>query len=122
MVLSRVWNPADVGSALFRGAAVAGEVSLLATVVAGSSQAALLLAILSCVDPLAPLSWGSAPAQIHRDWSVVIAWRGGAGIEPRLLAEVLLLALRLRVSLLLGPVYVRLVCWFGVDERVDQDS
>jgi hypothetical protein len=54
------WGPADVGPCLFGLSAVSGEVAFFAAIEAGSSWAALCLAVLSCVDSLAPLSGRSA--------------------------------------------------------------
>ena len=123
LVLGQVWGPADVNSGLFRCTAVAGEVPFLSTVVAGSPGAALLLLpVLSRIDSLVPLSRGPAPTQVHWDRSVVITWWSGTGVEPRLLTEVLLLALWLGVPWLLGPINVWPCRGFCVDQGVDQDS
>ena len=117
--MGRIWSPTDVGSGLLWGAAVAGEVSFFAAVVAWSSGAALLLVVLPRIDSLAPLSWGSAPTEVHGDRSVVVTRGGSARVEFWRLSEVLLLVLRLRIPWLLRPIHGWSGRRFCVDQRVD---
>ena len=121
LIHDRIRGPGNVGPCWFGCTTIPGKVSLFATVVAGASGLVLLLAILACIDSLAPLLWHPALTQIHGDWSVIVTWWSSTQVEPWLV-EVLLLALWLWIPLLLWPVHAWLCCRFCINERVDQDS